>query len=63
MIWKVSAPALLLVSLVLPVVRAIYPDDHWSYSTKLMDTGDFEKLVQPEIDDGKTGKETITRHL
>ena len=32
---------------------AIYPDDHWSHSTRLT-TDNFESSVQAAIDEGKT---------
>jgi len=35
------------------VVHAIYPDDHWSYSTKLTEDN-FGKTIRKEIDAGKT---------
>lgn len=47
------APVLLLVSAVLSGVSAIYPDDHWSYSTKLT-VENFEAFIQGGIDAGKT---------
>ena len=34
-------------------VTAIYPDDHWNYSTKLT-TGNYADSIQNEIDNGKT---------
>lgn len=34
-------------------VVAIYPDDHWSYSTKLT-TSNYADAIQTEIDNGKT---------
>lgn len=34
-------------------VAAIYPNDHWSYSTKLTQEN-FESTVQNEIDAGRT---------
>lgn len=35
------------------IVQAIYPDNHWSYSTKLTTTN-FESTIRKEIDAGKT---------
>jgi len=35
------------------VVAAIYPDDHWDYSTKLTDDN-FDETIQQNIDAGKT---------
>ena len=34
-------------------VAGIYPDDHWSYSTKLT-TSNYADAIQAEIDNGKT---------
>jgi hypothetical protein len=34
-------------------VKAIYPDDHWSYSKQLTEAN-FETTIQSEIDAGKT---------
>lgn len=34
-------------------VAAIYPDDHWTYSTKLTTTN-YVETIEKEIDDGKT---------
>ncbi len=34
-------------------VVAIYPDDHWSYSTKLKESN-YAEAIQTEIDSGKT---------
>ena len=36
------------------VVQAIYPDDHWSYSTQVTSPEMFQGLIQDEIDAGKT---------
>lgn len=48
---------LLLLSLALvaapAAVAAIYPDDHWTYSSKLT-TSNYADSIQKEIDDGKT---------
>jgi len=48
---------LLLLSLALlgaPVtLAAIYPDDHWTYSTKLT-TSNYVETIEKEIDNGKT---------
>jgi len=35
------------------VVHAIYPDDHWNFSTKLT-VDNFDSTIQKEIDAGKT---------
>ena len=45
----------LLVSLTSVVASppGIYPDDHWSYSTKLT-TSKYAEAIQTEIDNGKT---------
>jgi len=34
-------------------VRAIYPDDHWNYSTKVT-MENFDGIVQEEIEAGRT---------
>ena len=34
-------------------VAAIYPDDHWTYSTKLT-SDNFEAKVKAEVDAGRT---------
>lgn len=34
-------------------VRAIYPDDHWNYSTQVTEEN-FDNIVQTEIDAGRT---------
>ena len=55
------AAGLLLLSVALfaapgPVAVAaagIYPDDHWTYSTKLT-TSNYVESIQSEIDNGKT---------
>jgi len=47
-----SAAALLLLA-ASPLVQAIYPDDHWTYSTKLTESN-FKDTVQAEIDAGRT---------
>lgn len=38
----------------LHAVAAIYPDDHWDYSTKLTDEKVFDDTIQQTIDAGKT---------
>lgn len=50
-----AAPVLLAAacSLLAGVARAIYPDDHWSYSTRLTESN-FADKVQEEIDAGRT---------
>jgi hypothetical protein len=49
--------ALLLIFSLLPtvvvLVSAIYPDDHWNYSTQLTKQN-FESHLQSEIDNGRT---------
>ena len=35
------------------VFAGIYPDDHWSYSTKIT-TSNYAETIQAEIDNGKT---------
>ena len=35
------------------LTSAIYPDDHWDYSTELT-TENFDEFVQSEIDSGRT---------
>ena len=37
----------------LGAVSAIYPDDHWSYSTKLT-TANMDSFVKTAVDGGKT---------
>jgi len=44
---------LLLTIAILAVVSAIYPDDHWNYSTKLTEDN-FDSFIQGEIDQDKT---------
>ena len=34
-------------------VQAIYPDDHWNYSTKLT-TSNYQDKIESEISAGKT---------
>ena len=46
------ALCLLLVA-VMPV-HAIYPDDHWQYSTQITDESQFQSHIQSEIDAGRT---------
>jgi hypothetical protein len=48
-VWFRAVAAALLIS----SVAAIYPDDHWSYATKLTEEN-FESTVQNEIDAGRT---------
>jgi len=43
----------LLVAFFLKVSYAIYPDDHWTYSTQLT-SSNYEKVIESEIDAGKT---------
>ena len=43
----------LFVSSAVLVVNAIYPDDHWNFSTKLT-TSNYAETIQSEIDGGKT---------
>ncbi len=44
---------LLLATAILAMANAIYPDDHWNYSTKL--SGDnFEKFIEDNLSEGKT---------
>jgi len=47
------ARVLLALSALASVANAIYPDDHWSHSTRLT-TDNFESSVQAAIDEGKT---------
>jgi len=35
------------------LAQAIYPDDHWTYSTQLTKEN-FESTIQTEIDSGRT---------
>lgn len=50
--------AILLMSLILLTkvadTGAIYPEDHWTYSTKISDEQHLHSLVQEEIDAGRT---------
>jgi len=43
----------LFVSSAVLVVNAIYPDDHWNFSTKLT-TSNYAETIQSAIDGGKT---------
>jgi hypothetical protein len=45
--------AVALTALLTAAVTAIYPSDHWSYSTKLT-TSNYADKIQEEIDAGKT---------
>lgn len=49
---SLATQALLLFGL-LQTVSAIYPDDHWNYSTQLT-SDNFEGHLQSEIDAGRT---------
>jgi len=40
-------------ALIATVAAGLYPDDHWSYSTKLT-TENYVDTIQSEIDNGKT---------
>jgi len=40
-------------ALLLGSVAAIYPDDHWSYSTKLT-PDNFDSFIKTGVDSGKT---------
>lgn len=44
---------LVLVTALASLVNAIYPTDHWTYSTKLT-TENYATKIQTEIDMGKT---------
>ena len=48
-----GALRLLLVAALVAVATAIYPDDHWSYSTQL-NADNFESFIQGNLDAGKT---------
>jgi len=48
-----AAALLLLLASFLVFVDAIYPDDHWKYSTELT-VSSFDKAVKAEIDAGRT---------
>ena len=44
---------LLVASAVVGLAQAgIYPDDHWTYATKLSSDDEFDSLVQSSIDAG-----------
>jgi hypothetical protein len=43
----------ILLAVTTTTVKAIYPDDHWSYSKQLTEAN-FESTIQSEIDAGKT---------
>ena len=34
---------------------AIYPDDHWTYSTKLTTQEEFNSFIKAEVDAGASG--------
>jgi hypothetical protein len=42
-----------LAALVVAASAGIYPDDHWTYSTKLTEAN-FESTIKENIDAGKT---------
>lgn len=50
---SVAAAAGWLLLAALPSSLAIYPDDHWTYATKLTESN-FEETVKAEIDAGRT---------
>ena len=52
---------LALTALLTAAVTAIYPADHWSYSTKLT-TDNYADKIGNEISAGKTG-EFVTSHV
>ena len=41
----------------------IYPDDHWSYSTKLTSTDDMDKFIKTNVDAGKTAFVRFEKHF
>lgn len=45
---------LLAVAFLFGTAAAIYPDDHWSYSTKLTNQDDMDKFIKTNVDAGKT---------
>jgi hypothetical protein len=45
---------LLIASLILGVATAIYPADHWTFSTKLTDDATASTFVKDNVDAGKT---------
>jgi hypothetical protein len=47
------ATKVLLLAALLGVATAIYPDDHWSYSTKLT-TSNIDAEIKNAVDGGKT---------
>jgi len=50
---SLAAMAVVLCASLLSSVLAIYPNDHWNYSTKLTEEN-FESTIQAEIDAGRT---------
>jgi len=48
-----AALSLLVGALVASTANAIYPDDHWTYSTELT-TSNVDEFVKSNVDSGKT---------
>jgi hypothetical protein len=44
---------LVLLALACSLALAIYPDDHWTYSTKLTEAN-FDETIKEAVDGGKT---------
>jgi hypothetical protein len=49
-----SLHQLVLALTLLACASAIYPEDHWTYSTKINTREELDALVQKETDSGKT---------
>jgi len=48
------ASSLLLLVTIIGLSNAIYPDNHWDFSTQIKDESQFESHVLSEIDAGRT---------
>jgi hypothetical protein len=54
LLWlSAMAGKVLLLAALLGVASAIYPDDHWSYSTKLS-ASNIDDEIKSAVDGGKT---------
>jgi len=51
--FKVAQLTSLVVLASIAFAQSIYPDDHWTFSTKLTEDN-FDSHIQKEIDSGKT---------
>jgi hypothetical protein len=54
MLRLVSMTSVLLVLLLVGAVNAIYPDDHWKYSTEIKDSDTFNAVVEESIAEDQT---------